>query len=394
VFPNRRILGIAIWLSGGCAPHPGQSTNPPPRPARAVPSSTSAALVAPAPPPSSGFVRVLDDDCGDHVLLGDLGARTLLISPNVARFFEPGQTLAQSTDASQGLPSARTQPWLFAQRPIIIGVRIVHRWGWFLHSEPGHFFFRFAGGSWIPLEKSFGERPIALPVDAGTVVVGRVRDGHHGDSELAPTGNTTRAWLIDLDGAVTDLAAWPAAMTWQQRSSAHTLWAIATKPRQRGAFLLRIPVQGAAKFFPIPGAAGCRGREGFGLAMLRSVTDESAELGVSPEPCIAKGKSGEYSFENGQFRRVGEYEWPNFDPGFVPVPDVVEGHGATFNLQNDSVLVVRGDTAVRERLPSIAAEGEWVHRWLSVTAGGREVWVNTSTGGRCYVDRYVPPGVP
>jgi hypothetical protein len=68
VFPNRRILAIAIWLSGGCAPHHGQSTKPP---ARAVPPSTSTALIVPAPPPSSGFVRVLEDECHNDVLLRD-----------------------------------------------------------------------------------------------------------------------------------------------------------------------------------------------------------------------------------------------------------------------------------------------------------------------------------
>ena len=343
-------------------------------------------------PSESRFERISDEDCRDAVHVEDLDSRTLVISPSDARFVEPGQAWASGTDASAGLPSEHGSGALFTRTPLVLQLNW-HRMSGMEQIASGDYgHFLRSGERWVQIRQSFAEIPIALPVVSGTVVVGWTQESeqHRGDLDSVPVGNMTRAWLIASDGTVSPLAQWPEAMTWQQQSTPHTLWAIADVPKRSGQFLLRVPLDGKASFYAIPGVARCTGIDRLTqLVDLGHVTDDSAELTVwDTTDCVAKKQAGQYHFHAGQFARTGDAE-PIGDT--APSDRTASARGAAFSFEGDTVLVTRGATIERDPLPVSAPAAEQNQRVFQVSAGGREVWVFSAIRERCLLYRYLWP---
>ena len=76
----------------------------------------SAASVAPGP-----FETLVSQGCSDLVV-ADLGARTLVTTPDFVRLLEPGQPWAEAPNMSEGLPSGRGAAFLFARDPVVLEV--------------------------------------------------------------------------------------------------------------------------------------------------------------------------------------------------------------------------------------------------------------------------------
>jgi hypothetical protein len=363
--------------------------------ARPLPSPSAAPSASRTPPsaPASAFVRVVEDECALYPRVEDLGSRSLLISRTKVSIVEPDQALADATDLSSGLPNGRGSGVLFTANPIILQIeRAPQRSSMFKPSEQDYARFRLEGTRWIPLTVTFGAHPIALPVATGTVVVGWTYERGLGDRDLVPAGNMTRAWFISSAGAVSDFSRWPKVLTWQQRSTQNTLWAIAAKPRLPGQYLLRIPIGGMSELSPIPGVGRCRGVQRLTeLARLDQVTDDTAKLRIWETPeCISKQSEGNYRFEHSRWIREGDVT-PLVDEG--PDDQRVGARGVSFALADGTVSVVRNGNREKHALAGVAAGSpERKLDRLQVTAGGRDVWATTHGGGRCAIHRYQWPG--
>jgi hypothetical protein len=208
----------------------------------------------------------------------------------------------------------------------------------------------------------------------------------------------TRAWFISLAGDISELPSWPAMMTWQQQSSAHTLWAIAAKPGQGGHFLLRLPVGGKAALYAIPGTARCVGIDRLSaIPSLESVTDDDAELSLSRfDDCTLKKLAGSYHFRGGRFIAAEEPEEPEpAEPNGAPDDrELVRAGGAVFSLRADTVLVTRNGVVESSALPGVESSRSPNgprHADLSATAGGREVWLRSMSDEGCALYRYQWP---
>ena len=379
-----------------CSPAPSSVSAPASSSVRAAPPplprpAASATNTSP-PAPRTRFERVIEDECVLDPRVEDLGARTLVISSRRVSIVEPSQAWADATDVSAGLPSERGSGSLFTANPIVLQVeRQPRRESMFQAAESDYARFRLEGTHWIPLTHGFGASPIALPVASGTVVVGWTHERGRGDQDLVPAGNMTRAWFISSAGAVSDFSRWPPVLTWQQRSTPHTLWAIAARPGQPGQFLLRIPMDGVPQWSKIPGVARCRGVNRLTeLARLDEVTDSTATLRIWEfSECIPKAAEGTYRFEHARFVRLGDVT-PIATSS--PSEEQVTAGQASFTLRDGVVSVVRGPSAEQNALSGVASGSpdRKLDR-LRVTAGGREVWVTTRTGPRCAIHRYQWP---
>jgi hypothetical protein len=336
---------------------------------------------------------VIEDECSLYPRVEDLGSRSLLISRAKVSIVEADQALAEATDVSSGLPSGRGSGVLFAANPIILQIeREPHRASMFKPAESDYARFRLEGTRWIPLTASFGAHPMALPVATGTVIVGWTYERGLGDRDLVPAGNMTRAWFISSAGAVSDFSRWPRVLTWQQRSTPHTLWAIAAKPGLPGQYLLRIPIDGMPELSPIPGVGRCRGVQRLTeLVRLDRVTDDAATLRIWETPeCISKQAEGSYRFEQSRWIREGDVT-PLVDEG--PGDQSVSARGVSFELADGAVSVVRNGSREKHALAGVfAGSPERKLDRLQVTAGGRDVWATTHSGSRCAIHRYRWPG--
>ena len=339
------------------------------------------------------FALVADDLCGsgDETRVEDFGARTLLVSPTRARFRSRALEQEAAVDVSADLPADRGSSSVFATRPPILAVKrrppVEGVW-----VDP---LFLFAGGRWTKMHAYFGETPIAVPVKTGQVVIGWVFDPVHGDPRGMPQGDLTRASRVAPDGTVSAWPAWPYVMSWDAHSTPTVVWAIAAKPRRPGQFLLRLPIDGRATLFPIPGFHACHGDERLGgLVKLESVTDGEARVSIDGGGCVPESASGSYRFVAARGRWIHEGPALPFTPltpaGYVPFGQVTSGD-QTFSIGVGEVLV-RGQAGQVRHFPI-----EDLHRgspaessgFLRLTAGGREVWVvMTARNERCRVYRY------
>jgi len=281
---------------------------------------------------------------------------------------------------------------LFAANPIVLEIeRQPHESSMFQAAASDYARFRLEGTRWIELTQSFGALPITLPVATGTVVVGWTLEKGRGDRDLVPAGNMTRAWFVSSEGVVSDFSRWPAVMTWQQRSTPHTLWAIAARPGLPGQYLLKIPMAGMPEFSRIPGVERCRGVNRLTeLARLDEVTDDTAKLRIWESECIAKPAEGTYRFEHSRWIREGEV---------TPLVDApsdeqsVTARGANFALVDGAVSVMWPDGTSERQVLSGVLPGSPDRKLdrLQATAGGRDLWVTTRTGARCAIHRHQWP---
>jgi hypothetical protein len=334
---------------------------------------------------------VFAGSCRELPRVDDIESGTLLIGPKQLHWLEPWQSLAEMRDLGAGLPAERGQASVFSRTPLLLEVeKYVHADG-FQSSSVDDGFYRLVGERWVLIREGLGEIPIALPVATGTVVVGWTdeRAQHHGDPEMVPAGNMTRAWLIALDGELSELASWPAIMTWQQQSAPHTLWAIAAEPRRGGHFLLRLPLGGKPELRPIPGTSPCLGIDRLSaIPTLDAVSDDDAELTVSPyADCTIKKLAGSYHFRAGRFIAAEAPEEPEPSPA-GDERQLVRAGGSLFSLGERTLSVLREGVVEALALPELAASGAPVQRNMTVTAGGRELWLRSVSGERCALDRY------
>lgn len=381
------LAGVALLACRNPAPDPGpQAGATPPRPeASAAPSGR------PAPP--SPFELVIDDACTNETTLGDLGDRTLLSSRTGARLVAPGQSLRDARDVGAGLPMPRAPATLFATRPLLLSVKLqAHPHAPIAHEGRLYLLGRDGFGE---LEQDLGVNLAAVPVEAGTVVVGWDYDPQRGDPDGVPVGNVTRAALLAVDGTVTPLSHWPRAMTWEPRSTPRTIWARAARPGQPGGFVLRVPLAGEARFFPIPGTGACRGADRASqLATVDEATDDSVRVTVDRDvDCIGAGAAAIYRLHAPSGRWVREGESPGWR---APEPEGarIEARGDTFELEDGRVAVTHGSATERVPLDVVAPRPNDPARrsQLVATAGGRDVWVRTRVGSRCKIYRHTPRG--
>jgi hypothetical protein len=331
---------------------------------------------------------VADDPCGAETRVEDLGARTLLVSPERARLLEPGQPLAQAADVGAGLPTGRGSAVVFATDPLMLRMEArPRRYG--MEKSVPHRLFRLAGAHWVEDRTDFGEIPVALPIDGGVVVVGWFDDRARGDPAGVPAGNQTRAFRIASDGSVSPVRAWPNVMSWQERSTRHTVWAVVAKPARPGQFLMRLPVDGPARLFPIPGVGRCGGDDRLEyLADLGAVTDDGARVVVHGYGCVPESADGQYTL------RAADGHWVREGP--APALDTPRGGGDVvvgdrrFAIEGSEVLVTEHGGTRRFPLANLGPPSPTASdtRTLFTTAGGREVWVEARHDGRCRVFRY------
>jgi hypothetical protein len=351
----------------------------------AAPSVRAGAATAAVAPRDPHFAVAADDPCDAETRVEDFATRTLLVSPTRARFFDPGRRIEEAIDASAGLPPVRAASLVFATNPPLLEVRKRQQGE---HGYP-HWLFRFANGQWAEMRNDFGESPVVMSTAVGSVVVGWVYDRVHGDPRGVPVGDMTRAWRVTSDGRVSSWRAWPYVMSWQESSTPNIVWAVVAKPRLPGQFLLRLPIDGRARLFPIPGAGACRGDARItDQATLVSVTDGEARVSLDGHGCLPGSASGSYRLLAARGRWVREGpplpERPSIEGGEVSAGD------QTFSVGSGEV-VVRGPRGQVRRFP-IEGLHPGTHTeaggFLELTAGGREVWLVTQRSARCLVYRY------
>jgi len=390
------LVGVALLACRNAAPDSGRqagATAPRPEAPDALAAGVPSAASSVRPAPSSPFALVVDDACTNETALLDLGDSTLLSSRTGARLVGPKQSLNDARDVGAGLPVPRAPATLFATRPLVLSVLLqAHPLAPIAHE--GRLYLLGPGG-FGELTHDFGVNLAAVPVEAGAVVVGWDYDPQRGDPDSVPAGNVTRAALLAVDGTVTPLSHWPRAMTWEPCSTPRTIWARAARPGQSGGFILRVPLAGEARFYPIPGTGACRGTDRASqLAILDEATDDSVRVTVDREvECLAAGAAAIYRLHAPSGRWAREGEAPAWRP---PEPEGarVEAHGVTFALEDGRVAVTDGRATERVPLDVLAPRPNDPTRqsWLVVTAGGRDVWVRTHAGARCKIYRYAPRG--
>jgi|GEM_PF-6370411 len=390
------LAGVALLACRNAAPdsdpRAGAATPRPEASAALAAGGPSAAPSGRSAPPSP-FELVIDDACTNETTLGDLGDRTLLSSRTGARLVGPGQSLRDARDVGAGLPVPRAPATLFATRPLVLSVLLqAHPHAPIAHEGRLYLLGHDGFGA---LTHDFGVNLAAVPVEAGTVVVGWDNDPQRGDPDAVPAGNVTRAALLAVDGTVTPLSHWPRVMTWEPRSAPRTIWARAARPGQPGNFILRVPLAGEARFYPIPGTGTCRGTDrAMQLATVDEATDDSVRVTVERYiDCIAAGAAAIYRLHTPSGRWVREGEAPAWR---APEPEGarVEARGVTFELEDGRVAVTDGRATERVPLDVVAPRPNDPDRQsrLVVTAGGRDVWVRTRAGSRCKLYRYAPRG--
>lgn len=390
------LAGVALLACRNAAPdsdpRAGAAT-PRPEASAALAAGGPSAASSGRPAPPSPFELVIDDACTNETTLDDLGDTTLLISRTGARLVGPGQSLRDARDVGAGLPGPRAAATLFATRPLVLSVLLQA----YPHAPIAHDgrLYLLGHDGFGELTHDFGVNLAAVPVEAGTVVVGWDQDLQRGDPDSVPAGNVTRAALLAVGGAVTALSHWPRAMTWEPCSTPRTIWARAARPGQPGGFVLRVPLAGEARFYPIPGTGACRGTDRASrLATVDEPTDDSVRVTVDRDVgCVATGAAAIYRLHapSGRWVREGEATaWR------APEPEgaLVEARGVTFELEDGRVAVTDGHATERVPLDVVAPRPNDPARqsWLLVTAGGRDVWVRTRAGSRCKIYRYTPQG--
>jgi hypothetical protein len=386
---------VAAWvlLSPGCRGRALGGASP------SVSASASAAVGASAAAPSSakpipvspGFTLVADQNWSEAPQTLDFGEGTFLLTGNRPRVLSPGQTLQEALDVTSGLPPIHPVSGLVAggggEAPLVIGIRALP-----MSTGIDNLWFRLEGKGWLPLPL---ERCVdrAFRLGSDTVAIGLV-DAPEGDPSGVPAGNRTRAWLVREKGTtVVPWSDWPNAMTWQEQTSGHVLWATATRPGVPGKWLLRIAAGGRPKFFAIPERQACRGSDryfDYGET-LSSVGDETAVVTVQSVEEIACLKKGA-----GRYQLTAKTEtWERLRDD-VPNPkhSGISADGTTFHVEGAAVVVEsRGKShscPLREveQFRSGEHPAPLLGVELRLTAGNREVWALAQIAGRSLLYRY------
>jgi hypothetical protein len=398
-------LGAGLWiLSCQAVPAVSRAPGPPARPTPAPSASASeAAQPRDASPADPIFVEIADGPCTDTPDVIDAADATLLVSDTRARRSQPGRFELEDV---AGLPSPRGSSQGFALRPFILAVErpdpgglkpdTSDLLGYFLFDPRTHAFSPMETGRFEP-PAVFGDFPIALPVPDGTLVVTFV----HGTKRptdpgyVVPAGDGSEAMMVSKDGRVTRFASWPNVLfNMPLLSTDGVIWAVTIRPGMPGNFILRVPRAGASKYIPVPGTQGCRGDQRlFYPARLEEKNAGANEVTVEVQEsssCVAKGA-------------VGRYRLSTPDARWRRLPEGDEGSGATAEQSEAGPVRIGGATlrieGTRARITGPGTEGEReadsdppgdpaLARSLVVTAGGRDVWLQTRWKSHCRLSRY------
>jgi hypothetical protein len=272
--------------------------------------------------------------------------------------------------------------------------------GYFLLDPRTHAFSRMETGRFEP-PAVFGDDPIALPLPApdGTLVITFV----HGTKRptdpgyVVPAGDGSEAVMVSKDGHVSPFPSWPNVLFGMPVFSANgVIWAMSIRPGMPGNFVLRVPLAGTPRYFLVPGTQGCRGDERlFYPAVLVEEGAGADEVTVEvreSSACVAKGAVGRYRLSNpeARWRKQPASSVEGFGtstPGDAEASPVQVG-GATLRIEGTRVLI-RGPGSEGERDAEPDPPGDPARaRALVVTAGGREVWLETRWQSHCRLARY------
>jgi hypothetical protein len=367
--------------------------------AQAAPPSSSITKAREAPRGSSSFVDVAEAACADLPDVIDAEDATFVVSETWARRAVPGREMEEVA----GLPSPRGGSQGFASRPFILAVERPDPGGLKPDTSDllGYFLFDFRAHAFSRMETGrfeqpgvFGDFPIALPVHDGTLVVtfvhGTKRPTDPGYS--VPAGDGSEALLVSKDGRVSRFPSWPNVLFNMPIVSAdEVIWAVVIRPGMAGNFVLRVPLAGAPRYFSVPGTQGCRGDERlFYPAALEAEGARAEEVTVElreSSSCLAKGAVGRYrlSAANAQWHRQPAGDEPAAGDAEAAAVNV---GGATLRIEGTRALITGpGTEAERDADPDPPGDPAQ-RRSLVVTAGGREVWLQTRWRSRCRLGRY------
>ena len=388
---------------------PTASSTPGPD-AHATATSSSSAGEAPKPvqasPGGPPFVEVADGPCADRTHVIDAEDATFLVSKTQARRAQPGRA---ELDEVAGLPSPRGLTGRFALHPFVLDVdkpnprrlkpETLDLLGYFLLDPRTQAFSPIETGPYDP-PAVFGDDPIALPVPEGTFIITFT----HGTKRLpdsgyaVPAGDGSEARMMSRDGKLSSFPSWPNVLFNDPVFFKDgVIWAMIIRPGMPGNFVLRVPLGGPPQYFPVPGTQGCRGEQRFfypaALVEEGAGADEvTVDVRDSSSPsCLAKGAVGRYLLRTSDARwrkqPASSGEEPGTMAGGVEAGPVKVG-GATLRIEGTHALITGPGTAGERDAdpdpPGDAAE----ERSLKVTAGGREVWLETRWKTHCRLGRY------
>jgi hypothetical protein len=244
---------------------------------------------------------------------------------------------------------------------------------------------------------AFGAYPDALPVPDGTLVITFVQSSKKPTDPgyVVPAGDGSEALMVSKDGKVTPFPRWPSVVYLRVFARDGVIWAmIVQHPGNPGNFVLRMPLTGAVKYFPVPGTRGCGNDEQVFHADLVEEGASADEVTVEVDgrsACVAKGAGGRYrlSTPDGRWRKqpATSVEGPGTTAARADAGPVNIG-GATLRIEGTRALIT-GPGAQDERDADPDPPGDPAEaRSLVVTAGGREVWLETRWKTRCRLGRY------
>jgi hypothetical protein len=258
-------------------------------------------------------------------------------------------------------------------------------------------------------QTAFGDSPIALPVRDGTLVITYTR-GTKRPSDPGygvPGGDGSEALMASKDGIVRPFPSWPNVLFRDPVLTAdEVVWAMTVRPGMPGHFVLRVPLHGGGhpatgvpatgvavtpQYFPVPGTQSCRGDQRFSypatLVEEGASADEVTVVVRATSSCLAKGAGGLYRLHTPDARWSKRPASSAEEPG-APKPRPVQIGGATLRIEGTRALIT-GPGAQGERDADPDPPGDPAQaRSLVVTAGGRELWLETRWKTHCRLGRY------
>jgi hypothetical protein len=406
----------------GCQAVPAASSTPGPDaqatstvPAPGAPSSSAGEAPKPGEAGRGGppFVEVADGPCADLPAVIDAEDVTFLVSKTQARRGQPGRAELEEV---AGLPSPRGSSFRFALRPFILAVRgpkpsstkpdTAGYLGYFLLDPRTHAFSRMETGR-FEQPAVFGDYPSALPVPDGTLVITFVHQAKKPTDPgyVVPAGDGSEALMVSRDGLVSPFPSWPSVLFSTAFSTDGVIWAMTTQPGMPGNFVLRVLLTGTPRYFPVPGTLGCRGEARFSYPAVlveegAGADEVTVELRESSS-CVAKGAAGRYRLSTPEARwrkqPASSAEGPGTPGTTAPDSRQGAGHaeagpvkvgGATLRIEGTRALITGpGTEGERDTDPDPPGDPAQA-RSLVVTAGGREVWLQTRWQTHCRLGRY------
>lgn len=402
--PALPVLAGGLWMMGCQAVPAATSTPGPGAHATSTPSSGAAEVPKPraAGRGAPSFVEVADGPCADLPDVIDAEDATFLVSETQAKRAQPGRAELEKV---AGLPSPRGSSQGFALHPFILEVErpdpvapkpdTLAVLGYFLLDPRTHAFSRVETARFGE-RAAFGDYPIPLPVAGGTLVITftygtkRPTDPGYG----VPAGDGSAALMASKDGLVSPFPSWPNVLF--NMPVFHTdgvIWAMTIRPGMPGNFVLRVPLAGTPKYFPVPGTQGCRGDDRLYPAKLveEGAGGDEVTVEVDDRSCVTKGAAGRYRLNTpaARWRKqpASSVEGPGTTAGHAKVRPVQVG-GAMLRIEGTRALITGpGTEGERDADPDPPGDPAQ-ERSLKVTAGGRDVWLQTSWQTHCRLGRY------